>query len=211
MTATETITVTADQLATLRRGDRVVRWNDNAMAHTVKAPYGPVYEGSKVNAVGLVNDSNGVAANLYADTLGDAVLTVERPRPRPAVRVVDGLRLVSAGDHTWVTADNRYVVRYGYGGVTECETDHPVKLTPALVKIANEMSNTTWAQPILDAVRNGQRGFICPAGSEHAYDCWQVWDNETDDYADGLSYAESFDDASRNLAALVARLHGSMA
>lgn len=130
----------------------------------------------------------------------DAALAPKKAR-KPVIRTIDGLRLVSR-DGAWWTEDSRYEIRTNYGGITECDADHPVRITSAMRVEAQAHPTRAWAQPILSAIQSGKSGYYCYEGTEHqAPDTWIVWDHERNDYAgDFGSHAESFTEAARYLA-----------
>lgn len=202
-----TLKLTPADLDQVRPGDQLIALNGSVLSRplTVVTGLGPL-PGSTTLAIQMTNP-DGRPVNLYPDTHVDQHITISRPDPRRATRTINGLRLSSDGAGSWWTSDRRYQIRTGFGGLTECETDHPVRLTPALVNQALRNRDTGWAQPILTALDGGKRGFVCPAGSEHSYDEWEVWDHHTGDYANGgaLNHAETFKDAAGDLAAFLAR------
>ncbi len=206
-----TLTLTPDRLNEVQPGDRLVGLNGSALSRPLTVVGALAELPGGVQAIAL-RTPHGTPANLYPDTHVDRGVTVERDEPtavqprRPAVRTFHGVRFASDGTGSWWTGDRRYEIRKGFGGLTECEADHPVRITRALAEHAHENRDTGWAQPILEAIRAGRRGFICEGGSEHSYDEWEVWDHQLSDYANGgrLNHAESFRDAADSLALFLA-------
>jgi hypothetical protein len=224
VTTTQTIELGPDELDQIRPGDRITAVNG------ILIPRGPVIVTRALSVLSTgstpsigIRTAHHTPANLYPDSTIDRGLTVERdvvvapqptpapaapaaPQPRTITRTVNGVKLHSDGQGGWFTSDRRFEIRLGYGGTTECEADHPVRLTPDLIKQAQNNPATVWAQPILEAVREGKRGYQCPGGSEHTYNAWQVWDLKRGDYAlnGDLSYCESWADAAEMLTEAIA-------
>lgn len=206
------ITLTPDQLDQLRPGDRLTHINgaDLLRALTVVAKLAPMPNRSGTLAVEM-RTPQGTPAHLYPDTHVDTSVTIERDepaparprRPRVASRRVAGLTFTSDGHGSWFTDDRRYEISRQIAGWTECEQDHPVKITPALLARARENRGTGWAQHILTAAGQGRSGYLCPAGTEHAYERWLTFDHRTRDLTDG-GYADSFTEAAENLSLLIA-------
>lgn len=209
-TPAQTIQLGPDQLDQIRPADRITAINGTPL------PGGPVtvtralsaLSGTAALSIGI-RAAHGTPANLYPDSTIDRSVTVERDvvapapatpaapaaaQPRTVSRTVNGIKLHSDGKGGWWTSDRRYEIRKGFGGMTECEASHPVRLTPELVQHARDNNAAAWAQPILWAAHNGKRGFICQGGSEHSYEEWACWDYRADDYALGgqLNHGESW-------------------
>lgn len=200
----ETFTVTPAQLDKLRPGDIVTHFDGVDVGPiTVTSHLARLDNNGPIVLPGRYPSST-LPVHIYPDTMIAETITVTRPAgPRPAgrqTRNIDGITLVSAGGQTWRTEDGRYEITYSFGGYTECEEDHPVRITANLADAARQAQGTSWARPILAAIAAGKRGYRCPAGSEHPYDMWQVWDLKADDFAADLRACESFLDAATSLA-----------
>lgn len=219
-TTAQTVELGPHELDKIRPGDRITAINGTRL------PGGPVTVTRALSklvdaaapSIGIRTAHN-TPANLYPDSTIDRGITLERDvpveeaaaapalevKPRAVTRTVNGIQLHHA-DGGWWTADRRYEIRKAFGGLTECENSHPVRLTPALVTHAQASSHTTWARQILDAVSQGKRGFICEGGSEHSYEEWQCWDHRADDYAlnRDLSHGDSWMDIADTLTKAIA-------
>lgn len=200
MARSETLVIRKSEVASLRKGD-VITHIDGRQA-------GPFYVSGRASAERIPIDSTGRAFEIYIypDTNISAEITVERTH-RSVARTVSGMKFINIGERNWRSEDNRYSVYWQESGVTECEHDHPVKLTNDAVRQAQENRDTAWAKPILAAHADGKRGYTCKAGSEHWYHAWMVWDNVGNDYAFEIRDAESFKDAAE---ALVSSLQESL-
>lgn len=199
-----TFTVTADQLTRIRPGDRVIGIDGEPTSTpiTITAPIARLSGGGPMCLPGRIEGYSATVHIYPASHITESV-TVDRPDPAPARRItrnIDGITLVSVGERQWRTDDGRYEITYAFGGFTECEEDHPVRITAALAAAAREAQGTSWTLPILAAIAAGRPGYTCRAGTEHAYSTWQVWDLHRNNYADDLSSCESFTDAARSLA-----------
>lgn len=219
-TTPQTVELGPDELEQIRPGDRITAINGTQL------PGGPVTVTRSLSklldastpSIGI-RTAHDTPANLYPDSTIDRGITLERDvpveetaaaaalevTPRAVSRTVNGVQLQYDGG-AWWTADRRYEIRKAFGGLTECENSHPVRLTPALIQHAKDNAHTTWARQILDAVWAGKRGFVCEGGSEHSYEEWQCWDHREDDYAlnRDLTHGDSWADIADSLTKAIA-------
>lgn len=83
------------------------------------------------------------------------------------------MKLISQGDRRYVSEDERVVVEFQGGFVTECDAPHPVRV------LASEFE--TWAEYYKRGLRSfgaTQKGkyvtWLCPGIQEHTYSMWCV-------------------------------------
>lgn len=79
-----TLTIARNDLHQVRPGDKLIGIDGRGgLNHTITGPL--VHLGdSKTPAIPFVNDSNGIAGNLYPDSIIENEITVERPTKRTA-------------------------------------------------------------------------------------------------------------------------------
>jgi hypothetical protein len=124
---------------------------------------------------------------------------VPEPEPAPTpkakrkvTRTIDGIKWVSKGDKTWVTEDGVYTVEYVDDFETECDDEHPVKLT-GWMRVSIARNPHHWPGDARWAVRDGKRGYKCPGGQIHHYGLWVGGATEGEPQV--IVRSESFKDA----------------
>lgn len=96
-------------------------------------------------------------------------------------RTKHGLTLKSEAGQ-WVTEDGVFAIGR-VREITTCDEPHPMRFTRADIEAARERPFASWAAPILRAVAEGKRGFVCDGG-EHDRECgWDIrsttgWDSD---------------------------------
>ena len=207
MTAT---TLTRKQLDQLAPGDTITAIDGRPLRRpvTVAGRLARIDDGHGPLAVRLVNPrGTATVDNLYPDTHVHQNVTVEHPTPqtpstpraprapRPAVRIIDGLRLISDGKGEWLTEDGQYGIGEGFA-VSQCTARHPVKLTAHAVEQARVQDPDYWE--IATAHSAQRRYYQCPGWIEHATRIgWQPFSTRGDL---GLDVSHTFEDAARALA-----------
>ncbi len=207
-----TFTVTPAELDRLRPGDVITHFDEVGVGPiTVTSHLARLDDYGPLCLPGRYPSTTSGLVHIYPDTCLAAEIHVTRPHTPTArrsvktTRTVNGVTLLRVGDKQWRTEDGQFEIVYGFGGYTQCEEDHPVRITAHLAASAREAQGTSWAQPILKAIAAGRRGYLCEAGNEHPYNMWQVWNIARNDYADDLRACDSFTDAAKALAAYLAR------
>jgi len=116
-----------------------------------------------------------------------------------STRILDGVRFTRQDNGVWISEDKdgRFRIESDEDNITECENEHPVRITPAIVKSVREQTRL-WCQAARFAVADGQRGYLCPGGQEHNYTTWHVWDDEKGDFVGGDSGFPSFTAAAKH-------------
>jgi len=208
-----TFTVTPAQLNRLRPGDIITHFDDVEIGPVTVTSHLARLDDNGPTCLPGTYPSSSTIVHIYPDTCLAEQIRVIRPgvstpaarRSVKTKRTIDGVTFLRVGDRQWRTEDGQYEVVYGFGGYTECEENHPVRITAGVAAAARDAQGTSWARPILDAIAAGRAGYTCNAGSEHPYNVWHVWNLGGNDYADGLTAFVSFNDAAKSLASYLAR------
>lgn len=93
-------------------------------------------------------------------------------------RTFDGIKFVNQGDKRWLTEDGKWEVSYVDDFETECDAEHPMRITAAHRREWNAMSDyerTDFAlrnRDLAYALRNYKSGYLCPGNSTHFYGLW---------------------------------------
>lgn len=88
-------------------------------------------------------------------------------------RYVEGVALVSSGSGHWASEDGQYGVQLEEG-LTSCDAEHPVRLTPGLVQLILERPHV-YPPEARSAIQEGKKGYLCPGSEDHTYPIWTAW------------------------------------
>lgn len=99
---------------------------------------------------------------------------------RKATRIFHGVRFVHQDDGSWLTEDGQFVVALEDGFMTDCEDEHPVRITQDmkdrfnadLARIGDNATMSRWGITPYLAIKQGKKGFMCPGGEDHTYSLW---------------------------------------
>jgi hypothetical protein len=96
--------------------------------------------------------------------------------PRKATRTIKGIKWVSQGDRRWLSEDGQWTVEYVDDFETECEHEHPVKITrqmrEAFFAASEWDQDHRWDWKVAMAIREGRKGYMCYGGEVHFYGLW---------------------------------------
>jgi hypothetical protein len=125
------------------------------------------------------------------------------PRPKARrTRRFGPLLLISQGNGEWKTEDGEHGVTHQRAGYTFCEDAHPVRISTEMAAAARERPTHPWAVPIMEALRQGQRGYYCPGNQEHEGEWgWIPWSANATVDSDAHAVCGSLAEAGNALAA----------
>lgn len=118
----------------------------------------------------------------------------QKPR-KPRTRTVEGITLVSQGNHYWKSEDGNYTIEYDDTFETECDTPHPVKISAATRRWWAGLTSHERAHVPSDlrfALEDGKKGYYCLGGRVHHYSLWVAY---SEIKGDVIIRAETFGEA----------------
>lgn len=197
-------------------------WGASTTALHLKAPEGSSIEWQRYvdegQFVTVERDEPEVTVRAASLTgLLNKALTPKREVSYPRRVTRNGVRLVQKEKGgAYYTEDDKYLIDYSDGYMTECDSAHPVRyskdvqqqaLDDAYYKSLQGRSRISWRtrSEARHHLLQGRHGYLCPGGAEHMYGMWELQEMGPDgQYIDTVDRGETM---SAILAGLPAEYH----